>query len=74
MAQQVRDLTLSLLRGRFNPWPGELLYTMGTAKQTKESTRKQQGRISFFFFFFGLFLGPHPWHMEVPRLVVKLEV
>ena len=28
---------------------------------------------SFFFFFF-VFLGPHPEHMEVPRLGVKLEL
>ena len=26
----------------------------------------------FFFFFF--FLGPHPWHMEGPRLGVQLEL
>ena len=25
-------------------------------------------------FFFFSFLRPHPWHMEVPRLVVKLEL
>ena len=25
------------------------------------------------FFFFG-FLGPHPWHVEVPRLGVELEL
>ena len=30
-------------------------------------------------FFFGfcfvlVFLGPHPWHMEVPRLWVELEL
>ena len=24
-----------------------------------------------FFFFFLVFLGPHPWHVEVPRLGVK---
>ena len=31
---------------------------------------------SFFFFFFGgaVFLGPYPWHMEVPRLGVKLKL
>ena len=29
--------------------------------------------LNFFFSFFG-FLGPHPWHMEVPRLGVKLEL
>lgn len=27
-----------------------------------------------FFFFFSFFLGPHLWHMEVPRLRVKLEL
>ena len=26
-----------------------------------------------FFFLFG-FLGPHVWHMEVPRLGVELEL
>ena len=25
----------------------------------------------FLFFFFLSFLGPHPWHIEVPRLGVK---
>ena len=28
----------------------------------------------FFFFFFFCFLGPHPQHMEVPRLGVKQEL
>ena len=28
----------------------------------------------FFFFFFFAFLGPHPWHMEVPSLGVELEL
>ena len=27
---------------------------------------------SFFLFFF--FQGPHPWHLEVPRLGVQLEL
>ena len=27
-----------------------------------------------FFFFFGLFLGPHPRYMEVPRLGVQSEL
>ena len=27
-----------------------------------------------FIFFFLIFLGPHPQHMEVPRLGVKLEL
>ena len=28
----------------------------------------------FFFFFFFCFLGPCPWHMEVPRLGIKSEL
>ena len=27
-----------------------------------------------YFFFFFVFLGLHPWHMEVPRLGAKLEL
>ena len=27
-----------------------------------------------FFFFFSCFLGPHPWHMEVPRLRAQSEL
>ena len=28
---------------------------------------------AFFFFFFFFFLGPHLWHMEVPRLEAELS-
>ena len=28
----------------------------------------------YFFFLFFVFLGLHPWHMEVPTLVAKLEL
>ena len=28
----------------------------------------------YFFFFFLVFLGLHPWHIEVPRLGVKSEL
>ena len=28
----------------------------------------------FFFFFLFVFLGPHPWHMEVPRLGAQLRL
>ena len=28
----------------------------------------------FFFLVVLLFLGPHPWHIEVPRLGIKLEL
>jgi len=30
--------------------------------------------LSFTFFFFLVFLGPHPWHMVVPRLGVQSEL
>ena len=30
--------------------------------------RKLEIRTAFFFFFFFRFLGPHLWHMEVPKL------
>ena len=33
----------------------------------------RQSRNSFFFLFF-CFLGPHMWHMEVPRIGVELEL
>ena len=29
--------------------------------------------VSYLIFFFFFFSGPHPWHMEVPRLGVDLE-
>ena len=32
------------------------------------------GLDNFFFNFLLFFLGPHPWHMEVSRLGVKLEL
>ena len=51
-------------------------------KKTPKSFQKKQKKkkekktpyfyLSFFFFFF--FLGPHPRHMEVPRLGVKSEL
>ena len=30
--------------------------------------------IYYAFFFFFVFLGPHLWHMEVPRLGVESEL
>ena len=32
------------------------------------------GPLNIFFFLSSIFLGPHPWHMEVPRLGVKWEL
>ena len=34
----------------------------------------QRPFLSFFHFFFVAFPGPHPWHMEVPRLGVQSEL
>ena len=31
-------------------------------------------QVNLFFFFFFVFLGPHLWHMEVPRLGVESEL
>ena len=36
-----------------------------------EGGTSRAGREPFFFF---VFLGPHPWHMEVPRLGVQSEL
>ena len=30
--------------------------------------------LNYFFLFLFVFLGPHLWHMEVPRLGVTLEL
>ena len=38
--------------------------------QTDQSCYKEVSKLFFPFFF----LGPHWWHMEVPRLGVKLEI
>ena len=29
---------------------------------------------TMWFFFFFVFLGPHPWHMKVPRLGAESEL
>ena len=41
--------------------------------QPKQLKPNLLGINSFFFFFFFCLLGLHLWHMEVPRLWVKLE-
>ena len=45
------------------PIPRSLIFVFNLASE-----------IILFFFFFLSFLGPHPWHMEVPRLRVELEL
>ena len=66
-----------------NLWLGDLQEVMGLCFQILEmlgyfSKNKGDdslnlGEILIFFFFFFCFLGPHPWHMVVPRLRVKSE-
>ena len=34
----------------------------------------RENTFASFVFVFVLFLGPHPWHVEVPRLGVELEL
>ena len=54
--------TLTLLQSGF------LLFIWTTWKQVGFLLHSH-----FWFFSFFLFLGPHPWHMEVPRLWVRME-
>ena len=59
--------------------PTTLYYVWQTST---DMYRLQEFSISFlsffflflFFFFFIVFLGLHPWHMEVPRLGVRSEL
>ena len=39
MAQQVKDLALSLLWHGFNPWPRELPHAVGVAKKKKKKKK-----------------------------------
>ena len=46
-----------------------------TRVNLKNSTQNAYTRFYFFLFFWSFcFLGPHPGHMEVPRLGVQLEL
>ena len=40
----------------------------------KEGSGEGAFESEFFYLFIFLFLGPHPWHMEVPRLGVESEL
>ena len=46
-------------------------YHLFGAMQTSFHFNPCETPLSFSFFFF---LGPHPWHMEVPRLGVESEL
>ena len=47
-------------------WNKQLPFFMYTLKKNLKGVSRQ----NFFYFLFFGFLGPHPWHMEVPRLGV----
>ena len=57
----------------------EAVLTMGKRLNQERLTRLGLNPNSDFiyvyiFFLGGVFLGLHPWHMEVPRLGLKLEL
>ena len=52
-----------------------LLEPLTEVERSLVQNRAQLIFFSFFFlFFFLVFLGPHPWHIEVPRLGVQSEL
>ena len=58
--------------------PGERPLSGQTAPRGNPALRPRRTFPACFFFLFVclffLYYGPHPWHMEVPRLGVKLEL
>ena len=53
---------------------GPLVWIPEQKKNINSKTREIQIKsLSLSLFFFPQFLGPHPQHMEVPRLGVELE-
>ena len=66
----VGNLLLSLLWCRFVPWPGNFPRPWVWPKKKKQISEF----INKAFFLFFCFLEPHLWHMEIPRLGVKLEL
>ena len=46
----------------------------GLKKITPHSAWDVGVYLFIYIFFFLVFLGPHPWHMEVPRLGVESEL
>ena len=69
----------TLLRRKFT-----ILFSFNKAKTKNEKPRQELSIVKnilshdkiVFFFFFGLllFVGPLPWHMEIPRLGVRSEL
>ena len=46
----------------------------GIIEQVKSSAKREEGALDFLSFIFFVFLGPHPWHMEVPTLEAESEL
>ena len=71
--QQVEELVVVLLWPGFSPWPWKL-FMLWVLEQKKKKKLRQTPFIFTLFYFFPVFLGPHLWHMEVPKLGVKSEL
>ena len=78
MAQKVKDLAFHCCG--LDPCCGTgSIPGSGTSACHEHSQKIQQKfyfchkRLTSFFFSFSFILGPHPWHMEVSKLGVKLE-
>jgi len=65
---------LHLLAGDSHSFPSFFVCLWGTYHPKVGGFLSVWRFLLFFFFFFFCFLGPHPWHMEVPRLGVQLEL
>ena len=86
MVQQVKDLSLSLeqlwslLWPGFNPWPRDFHMPQAWPKKFVKNSPVKPSDLAFklwdifFFFFFLVYIGLHPWHIPVPRLGIKLEL
>ena len=46
------------------------------SQKPTQTIHRHKGVLAYFYYFYHcfVFLGPHPWHMEVPRLGVKSEL
>ena len=42
-----------------------------SAKKPTLYSWNHENSLMYYYYYFFVFLGPHPWHMEVPRLGVE---
>ena len=45
-----------------------------SAKKPTLYSWNHENSLMYYYYFFLVFLGPHPWHMEVPRLRIKSKL